>query len=459
MSETRIREGPERTIVTGRLFILLLLTAASALASTRLQEEQARLDSLAGALDRFRQESRALQGQQQTGLERLDRLQQQLSRSSQLVLRLQEQVTALDLSLEEGEAFLNRNQRTLDSLGLESRSREAHQLDLREQYREMVLRLFKGRREDPLFWLLASGSPGEAWERARWFPWFSRGLQRLQHTLEGEQQHLARLSRERQRVQLEQGRKQRQQEEERSLAEQNRQRTSESLQELRQDRRLVDEKLRQVQEDQRLLDQARVQAEAAQSGIREAVEKLQERWKSRQQRLESEASERESLQKLLGQEEPRPSRQPLRESAPTTYEEGRLSDLRGRKGSLDRPVQGRLARRYGMHRDAATGTQTDNPGCDYRCEPGAEVRLVHPGQVVRVTWLPGFGNTVLVDHGHGAISVYSKLESVIELPEQVLPAGTVIGRAGSFDEAGAGSVHFELWLERESQDPEKWLRR
>lgn len=112
---------------------------------------------------------------------------------------------------------------------------------------------------------------------------------------------------------------------------------------------------------------------------------------------------------------------------------------------------------FGPSRHPKLGTVTVNPGIDLRASPGEPVRAAAGGQVTRITWLRGFGTTVIIAHGEGFYTVYARLEGIAVGEGSVVKAGQVIGEAG--DTGGSSGFHFEVWSRREKQDPMKWLER
>lgn len=111
---------------------------------------------------------------------------------------------------------------------------------------------------------------------------------------------------------------------------------------------------------------------------------------------------------------------------------------------------------FGQNRHPKLGTVTVNPGVDLRAEKGDPVRVVAAGQVTKITWLRGFGNTIIVSHGDGFYTVYARLDQISVGEGEVINAGQIIGDVG--DASGQTGFHFEVWSKREKQDPLKWLK-
>ena len=129
------------------------------------------------------------------------------------------------------------------------------------------------------------------------------------------------------------------------------------------------------------------------------------------------------------------------------------------KGNLPWPVTGRIVARFGQSRHPTLGTVTDNTGIDIEAARGTPVRAVSDALVGMVTWLRGFGNTVILDHRDGYYSVYAHLDEVNVVQNDWLRAGDAIGTVGETGSLVGPRLHFEIWNKRDIQNPEIWLAR
>ncbi len=131
-----------------------------------------------------------------------------------------------------------------------------------------------------------------------------------------------------------------------------------------------------------------------------------------------------------------------------------FSELTGR---LTPPLKNlSVAQPFGPTRHPKLGTTTINPGVDFKAHPGEQVYAAASGQVTRVAWLRGFSNTIIISHGQGYYTVYSKLEQVFPGEGQIVRSGQPLGLVA--DAGSASEFHFEVWSKREKQDPLKWLK-
>lgn len=125
--------------------------------------------------------------------------------------------------------------------------------------------------------------------------------------------------------------------------------------------------------------------------------------------------------------------------------------------SLPWPTQSRqLLHGYGAYRSPETGTTFENPGIDIRASIGSPVICVGGGEVSSVSWLPGFGSLVIVDHRNGFRSVYANMQSVNVRQGSTVRSGTVLGSSG--ESVDGAFLHFELWRGRDRTNPLTYLR-
>ncbi|MCF7811216.1 peptidoglycan DD-metalloendopeptidase family protein [bacterium] len=126
-------------------------------------------------------------------------------------------------------------------------------------------------------------------------------------------------------------------------------------------------------------------------------------------------------------------------------------------GKLPWPLERKkVIQAFGRNRHPELGTTTINPGIDLQALSGEPVYAVARGQVTRITWLRGFGNTVILSHNDGYYTVYARLGNIFVSESDIVSAGNPIGEVG--DIGAESSFHFEVWSQRNKQNPIKWLQ-
>ena len=102
-------------------------------------------------------------------------------------------------------------------------------------------------------------------------------------------------------------------------------------------------------------------------------------------------------------------------------------------------------------------TITTNTGIDIATKDNSPIRAVAEGDVALIHWLPSYGNLVIINHGHGYRTVYAHLDEISVSAGQKVKEGEIIARSG--DSISGYMLHFELWQEKEKQNPRAWLAR
>jgi murein hydrolase activator len=129
------------------------------------------------------------------------------------------------------------------------------------------------------------------------------------------------------------------------------------------------------------------------------------------------------------------------------------------KGRLMWPVsEGFIARGFGRQKHPTLkNIEITNNGIDIRTDENAPVRVVFEGKVVGVQYIPGHDFTVIVQHGN-YYTVYANLSETPLAKGDEVRTGQVIGSVSTNPISGAAELHFELWQEKERQNPAKWIK-
>jgi murein DD-endopeptidase MepM/ murein hydrolase activator NlpD len=98
----------------------------------------------------------------------------------------------------------------------------------------------------------------------------------------------------------------------------------------------------------------------------------------------------------------------------------------------------------------------DHLGFDLASVRGAPVPAANRGVVVLARYFGIYGNSVVLDHGAGLMSLYSHLSSIEVAPDQEVEKGQVIGRTGQTGLAGGDHLHFTLLIRGLPVNPVEW---
>ncbi len=135
-----------------------------------------------------------------------------------------------------------------------------------------------------------------------------------------------------------------------------------------------------------------------------------------------------------------------------------LRPLSERKGRLIWPVSGgRVIAEFGNQVHPVMKTITTNTGIDISTKENVPVRTVADGEVALIHWLPSYGNLIIINHGHGYRTVYAHLSEISVISGQQMKEGAVIAKSG--ETVSGNLLHFEVWKEKDKQNPREWLVR
>ena len=127
------------------------------------------------------------------------------------------------------------------------------------------------------------------------------------------------------------------------------------------------------------------------------------------------------------------------------------------KGQLPWPADGRIIAKFGRQWNSKLKTTTENPGIDIKGQPGSAIRTVLGGVVTTITYIRGYGTTIIVDHGGGFYTVYSHVTNIQTIVDGQVRNGDVIAYMGDSGSINGSKLHFEIWGKGQKLDPEKWL--
>ena len=129
------------------------------------------------------------------------------------------------------------------------------------------------------------------------------------------------------------------------------------------------------------------------------------------------------------------------------------------KGKLPWPIEGKVISRFGTYLNPNLKTVTENTGIDIHGSEGTEVRSIYDGIVTTVTYIRGYGNTVILDHGDGFYSVYTHVMDVEVEENSYVNARDIIAHVGDSGSLEGAKLHFEIWGNKDKLNPELWLRK
>ena len=118
------------------------------------------------------------------------------------------------------------------------------------------------------------------------------------------------------------------------------------------------------------------------------------------------------------------------------------------------PVNGRLSGVFGSQRILNSKPRRPHYGIDIAQKKGTPVIAPSSGKVKLVDYGMFFtGNTIVVDHGLGLMSIFAHLEDIFVEEGQKIKIGEKIGSVGMTGRATGPHLHWGIYLEKKPVDP------
>jgi len=402
------------------LFIIALLTLSGphfiqAQTSTReISKKEKELAKLRNEIEAFEQRLKESEKRERSTLDHLDNLERQANLIRHLIKKLREQEQQITSDIQDARVFIGELEEQLESL--------------KSHYAQYVRSVYKYGRVYDIELLFSSKSINQLYIRIEYLKRFSeqrvKDLQAVvqkKGDLEQQNEHLERSLDHERRLLAEKT------SEESSLKRKATQRQK-TLAEIRKDKRVFQQELKRKNEAVR--------------EIEKLIADLIEKEHARKEREAAAAREREKL-----------ALEPTRPPKPEVETVGMFAAQRGK---LRWPVSsGTISSRFGNQVHPILKTVTQNTGIDIRARSGSDVLAVADGEVSILTFIPGFGNLIILNHYNGYRTIYAHLSEITVAEAQKVRSGDTIGKSG---ESVQGPIlHFEIWKEREMQNPEVWL--
>ncbi|HVS13766.1 MAG TPA: M23 family metallopeptidase [Thermoanaerobaculia bacterium] len=96
-------------------------------------------------------------------------------------------------------------------------------------------------------------------------------------------------------------------------------------------------------------------------------------------------------------------------------------------------------------------------GYDLASTRRAPVAAANQGRVVMAEYFGIYGNTVVLDHGFGLMSLYAHLSSIEVEPGETVERGATLGRTGETGLAGGDHLHFTVLQRGVPVNPDEWF--
>lgn len=128
------------------------------------------------------------------------------------------------------------------------------------------------------------------------------------------------------------------------------------------------------------------------------------------------------------------------------------------KGSLKKPVSGKVVRSFGRNRTGRFNTYTISNGVTIQSAEGTPIRSVYSGKVIFADWFSGYGRIIILDHGGGYYTLYGHLSELKVAAGDEIEADRIIGLVGDSGSLEGPALYFEIRLHGKPVNPSPWFK-
>ena len=116
-----------------------------------------------------------------------------------------------------------------------------------------------------------------------------------------------------------------------------------------------------------------------------------------------------------------------------------------------------IGSRFGPRRDPFNGRPAFHSGLDFDAGYMSPVYATAPGIVTYAGYRRDYGKVVEIDHGSGIVTLYGHMHRYTVSVGQRVEAHMQIGLVGSTGRASGPHVHYEVIVNGQPEDPERFI--
>lgn len=219
--------------------------------------------------------------------------------------------------------------------------------------------------------------------------------------------------------------------------------------------------IRFMKEQRNIIDAKKVELEAQRASVEITKSKIE----SRKKDLETATREKESLMGRLALNRKELEKQVDKFNEEAKEIEAEIVKLQRNSGpysggQMEWPAPGyhRITSKFGYRIHPILKTKKLHTGIDIGVPTGGNIVAAAAGIVIYSGSLGGYGNTIMVDHGGGIVTLYAHNSRLVAKEGDVVKRGDIVSKAGSTGMSTGPHLHFEVRKNGVYQDPMTWLK-
>lgn len=122
------------------------------------------------------------------------------------------------------------------------------------------------------------------------------------------------------------------------------------------------------------------------------------------------------------------------------------------------PASGIVTSKYGVRSNPFFKTRDFHTGVDIANVKNTPIHATADGKVVFSGWQSGYGNIVVIDHGHGFRTTYAHLAQRLVKVGAEIKRGQIIAKMGATGTATGNHVHYEVQYNGRHTNPTPYLK-
>ncbi|MFT9497907.1 murein hydrolase activator EnvC family protein, partial [Anaerosolibacter sp.] len=130
---------------------------------------------------------------------------------------------------------------------------------------------------------------------------------------------------------------------------------------------------------------------------------------------------------------------------------------KGGKFAWPAPGYSRITSPFGYRIHPILKIKKLHTGMDIAVPTGGKIVAAEAGTVIYSGWMGGYGNTVMVDHGSGLVTLYPHNSKLVAKKGDKVKREQLVAKAGSTGLSTGPHLHFEVRKNGEYVDPKPWL--